>query len=334
MTPGHAEARTEVGIPQRRLSVVIPTYQRPEWIKRAILSLARQLPLPSEVIAVARDTDTTTHQSVKDMQAGSLPFPVHLGMVSEAGFMPPVQEGFRLAAGDVIAVMDDDAEAEPDWVAGLLRHYDDQAVGGVGGRCINMDRERPVETSSTCRVGYVTPLGHFVGGMYLIPTFQGPVDVAFLMGGCMSFRAEVVRRLELDLHLNRSVAFGYEVDLGLQVGKMGLRLVFDPNVAIRHYSAPRAEAGMRDPGNADAVKWSSYNDARVALRRLGLLQATVGWVHRLLLGSRRAPGLVPWLLAPLGRRLGFELRVAKSAAAGRLEAARDVIREGRPKRAG
>jgi hypothetical protein len=46
----------------------------PEWIRRAVLSLAAQSRSPDEVIAVARDTYTPIHESIASLQQQALPF--------------------------------------------------------------------------------------------------------------------------------------------------------------------------------------------------------------------------------------------------------------------
>ena len=196
------------------LSVVIPTFQRPTWLRRAVGSLAVQAPAPDEVVAVARDTDLPTHEVLDDLLGSPLPFRLRRAIVSEAGFMPPVRTGLATAEADVVAVMDDDAEAQEGWVARLLSHYDSEDVGAVGGRCINMKDDRPVDVPAVDRVGYVNRRGQFVGNMYCRPTFDDPVDVDFMLGGNMSFRRDIARRLEFDMELNRNVAQGYESTLG------------------------------------------------------------------------------------------------------------------------
>jgi GT2 family glycosyltransferase len=317
-------ARFGNGSIPRTLTVIVPTYQRPEWIRRAVLSLAAQTRPPDEVIAVARDTDTPTHASIASLIQERLPFSLRQELVSEPGFMPPVAAGVAVGTGDVVAVMDDDAEAEAGWAHRLLATYADPAAGAVGGRIINMTGEVPTPVSKTSRVGYVTALGHFVGNMYREPDFAEPVEVDFLMGGNMSFRREVADRLEFDLELNRNVAQGYEVDIGLQVKRMGWKVLFDPQVGIRHYSAPRQTVGMRPTADTEAVQWYSFNHARVALRRLKPLHGALAFSYLLAVGERRAPGLVPMLLAPVARRAGFQLGAAPAALRGRLMAARGV----------
>ncbi len=125
------------------LSVVIPTYQRPDWIQRAVRSLAAQDRPPEEVIPVARDTDLPTHEAIASLQRLGLPFEIRPEQVTTPGFMPPVERGLSVAQSDVIAVMDDDAEATEGWAARILGNYVDDSIGAVGGRCINMYDGKP-----------------------------------------------------------------------------------------------------------------------------------------------------------------------------------------------
>ena len=179
------------------------------------------------------------------------------------------------------------------------------------------------------RVGYVNALGQFIGNMYCRPGFDDAVEVEFMLGGNMSFRREVALRLEFDAQLNRDVAQGYEVDIGLQVKALGWKVLFDPHLTVRHYSAPRATAGMRPEANADGVKWYAFNHVRVALRRLHPPRAVIAVTYQLAIGERRAPGVLPLMIAPLGRKLGFDVRAARAALAGRWLAIRGVLGQAR-----
>ena len=274
---------------------------------------------------VVRDSDADSRRAVASLISADLPFRVRMGIVSEPGFMPPVREGLRLAIGDIVAVMDDDAEALPGWCRGLLRHYADSRVGAVGGRYVNVHCGKPVDVPTTSRVGYVTPFGQFVGDMYKRPTFSGPVEVQFLMGGCMSYRSSVARSLEFDPALNNNVAFSYEVDLGLQVRAGGWIVLFDPAVVVHHYSAPRAESGMRVESDRESVYWYAHNHLRIAMSRFPLRRRVIALLWQVLVGERRAPGLLPWLLAPLSMAMGFHVRVAGAALKGRCRAVAGTV---------
>ncbi len=50
--------------------------------------------------------------------------------------------GLRHASGDIVVFLDDDAEAEPDWLEKLIQPYDDDAVVAVGGESMPNFRRR------------------------------------------------------------------------------------------------------------------------------------------------------------------------------------------------
>jgi len=254
-----------------------------------------------------------------------LPFALRSAMVSEPGFLPPVKKGISLASGEVIAVLDDDAEALETWAERILSNYREATIAAVGGRIINVSGDVIDDVPETDTVGRVTRFGRFLGNLYKRPTFTDPIDVDFLGGGCMSFRRSVARELEFDMELNHNVADGYEVDLGLQVKARGLRIVFDPQIAIRHYSAPRQVTGLRSLYDSEGIQWSAYNHVRVVLRRLPITRSVIAVGYMFAIGSRRAPGLFPIGLAPLTRRMGFRIAMGGAAFRGRLAAVKDCL---------
>ncbi len=304
------------------VSVVVPTFQRPDWIGRSVSALAKQTVPPLEVLVVARDTDIDTHRVVRDLEQAAFPFSLRALTVSEPGFLPPVREGFLFARGDVVAVTDDDAEAHPEWIERMLNNYRDRPdVEGVGGRVINVRMDGTIlDFGTATRVGRVTASGRAIGNMYKAPQFEHPVEVDYFMGGNMSFRIETARRLEFDFELNKNVGMGYEMDLGLQIRRRGGRLIFDPRMVVHHYSAPRAIVGAREQNDRDGVRFAAHNETRILARRLAPPHAAVATAYGLLIGYRRSPGVVPWVLAPAARRLGFNTAMAPAALLGRVQA--------------
>ena len=174
---------------------------------------------------MAREDNSATLATIESLRLEPLPFPIVRGVVREPGSCLQSRRESALRPGGIIAMLDDDGEAEPGWTAGLLRHYRDPLVGAAWGRYINMKGDVAVPVESTRRVGYVNSLGGFVGRMYLRPDFDDAVAVDFLMGGCMSYRATVARVLEFDRALDGDVAFGYKVNLGLQVRRAGWKML-------------------------------------------------------------------------------------------------------------
>jgi glycosyltransferase involved in cell wall biosynthesis len=95
--------------------------------------------------------------------------------------------GLALAQGEVIAFMDEDATAAPDWLARLKPHYRDPQVWGVGGK-IN-------PTWLAGRPSWFPPEFDWVVGCTYRGLPQLTQRVRNLIGCNMSFRREVFQKI-------------------------------------------------------------------------------------------------------------------------------------------
>jgi GT2 family glycosyltransferase len=309
------------------LGVVIPTYQRPDWVRRAWESLARQGRRPDRVALVCRDTDDATRAAAEELaRRGELNTEVLT--VSEPGHIPPVEAGsrFLLEHCEHIAWLDDDAEAGPDWCARFLDVLGDPSVGCVAGRVRNhLPSGEPVDEAPASVFGRVDKLGRLTGNLYR-PGAAGLTDVDFFMAGNVCFRAKALEALQFDLTLNRNVAFHYEVDLGLQLRAAGWRIVFDPENYIDHFSAPRANAGMR-AAPVEGVRAAARNLTRIRLRRTTGPSRAVALAYGSLIGGRRDPGWLSFLPLSLQERGAAPVARFSAALRGRVEAYVELWRE-------
>ena len=116
-----------------RVSVIVPTYRRPELLVRCLAGIYGQVRPADEVIVVVRRTDVETLDALTQSQSVLGGVPTIVG-VHEPGVVAALAAGFERATGDVIVLTDDDAVARPGWLATLLAHYADARVACVGGR--------------------------------------------------------------------------------------------------------------------------------------------------------------------------------------------------------
>ncbi|MEZ0092656.1 glycosyltransferase family 2 protein [Streptacidiphilus sp. EB129] len=112
------------------LTVVVCAYTLDRWddTSAALQSLRDQDRPPDQVILV------TDHNDELNARAGEAFRDVLVVPNAERrGLSGARNTGIAAAEGTVVAFLDDDAAAEPDWTVRLLEGYDDPAVLGVGG---------------------------------------------------------------------------------------------------------------------------------------------------------------------------------------------------------
>ncbi len=295
-----------------RLSVCIPTYRRPEFLQRAVVSVLAQTCLAHEIILISRIDDHPTNEMVRDLIGKYPTAGIRSVHVSAAGFLPPIRKAIEEARGDIIVLLDDDAEAHPDWLEKIASHYNDPTVASVGGRCYNYFSGVLQHYPAISKVGTLSWYGRSVGNMYRDCTFSNAVDVAHLMGGNMSCRTSVFRQCAPDSRLGNNVAFHWEMDVGLQVRKLGYRVIFDPKIGVDHHSAPRDEQGMRVI-NYDAIYWSNHNYAFMMRKHLTAVRLSAYVIYTVMIGGTASPGFAYVAYSILrGRRLLWRNEVLAS----------------------
>jgi GT2 family glycosyltransferase len=178
MAPAGTTARPTV-------SVVVCGFTEDRWedLRQAVNSLHEQVEPPREIILVVDHCPGLLRRAHEHL-AGLTIVPNRRAR----GLAGARNTGGAEAHGDVVAFMDDDAAADPHWLARLADHYRDARVMGVGGFV------RPAW--ETGRPPWFPPeLDWVVGCSYLgLPVRSGPVRN--FIGANMSFRREVMADLD------------------------------------------------------------------------------------------------------------------------------------------
>lgn len=115
----------------RTVSVVVCSHTDERWqlLSAALESLADQTCPPDEVILVIDHNPTLLTKA-----RSAFPDALVIENTSTSGLSGARNSGVMAASGEVIAFLDDDAVAEPDWLERLLAPYEDTRVVAVGGR--------------------------------------------------------------------------------------------------------------------------------------------------------------------------------------------------------
>ena len=234
-----------------RISVVLPTLDRPEAIYNLLRHLEHQTVGPFEIVVVDQSSAPDARLAA---YAAANPRVRH-HRIPVKGLPNARNVGVRLCGGDAVLFLDDDSIPEPDLVRYHAENYADPGVAGVGGRVLG---------------GYDSA-GDAIGVFResdgkVIRNFGGSTRCAVdhLPGGNMSFRREVFDRVGGFDPLYGGSAIGEETDFCLRARRAGCRFVFEPRASLEHLHLPTG--GCRAPRFEDWVFWQAHNSMLFVLR--------------------------------------------------------------------
>jgi glucosyl-dolichyl phosphate glucuronosyltransferase len=288
------------------VSVIICAYTDERWddILAAVRSLETQRVPPHEVVLVVDH-----NPALRERLDATLPDVQVVENRGERGLSGARNTGVALARGDVIAFLDDDAVAHPEWLQNLAAAYTYPEVAGVGGLTLPLwETARPP--------WFPEEFDWVIGCSYV---GQEPGVVRNLLGGNASFRREVFDIAGFTSLLGRTAVSRRplgceETEFCIRVSQRrpGSVFLFEPSAVIWHrapaarerfsyfrsrcYAEGLSKAVMtRQVGTADGLS-SERRYAAVTLRR-GVLRGIGDALHGDRAGLARAGAITAGLVA-------------------------------------
>lgn len=159
-----------------KVSVLIPTFRRPEGFRRAALSVfAQQRAGEIELIGVDNSPEGVALKLFREIEADA-PIAFRWAHEPRPGVANARNAALALAQGDLIAWLDDDEEAPPHWLAALIAVRKKTGAQSVFG---------PVRARAEgAHRSFFERLYSRSG-----PAQSGPIDVAYGMGNSLQPRA-------------------------------------------------------------------------------------------------------------------------------------------------
>lgn len=215
-----------------RISVVIPTYQRPAKLKACLEALARQeLDKGDWEVVVVNDGGPQSFQALDPQLQSDLP--LTLMSIEHAGPAACRNAGLARARGELVAFTDDDCAPLPDWLteieAGLTRNQ----VDAVGGQTL---LKQPAPAGSKC---------YELLSRFLYEQLRLPNGEPYLL-----ISSNVIYRRQILLELggfdqNIRQAGGEDLDLSHRLLAAGYHQLYWPKARVMHDHQASAWQYMR-----------------------------------------------------------------------------------------
>ncbi len=271
------------------VGVVVPTFRRPNDLKRCLLALAEQHRAPDEVIVVVRDSDVETLDMLRAHDASSLA--IRTVAVTVPGQVQALNAGLQSIKSDIMAITDDDAAPHADWLERIVAHLTARPdVAGIGGRDYLHVGGRLIEGRKKV-VGIIPRFRSHVGHHHLGYGYPREVDV--LKGVNGSYRVSAIRDVGFDERLRGTGAqVHWEISLGLALKRRRWKLLYDPLVAVDHFLAPRFDEDQRNSFNELALRNMAFNEALLRFEDVGTAERLLYFLWAAVIGTSVLPGFV------------------------------------------
>jgi len=252
-------------------SVVIPVRNGSATIGPCIESLLR-LTYPRgrfEILVVDNGSTDTTSEILQR-------YPVSMHLEPRPGSYVARNRGAALARGEILAFIDADCFAEPDWLSELVAAFDHSDVGCAAGRILSAPARTAVQRYAARR--------QLMSQEQTLRHLHRPYALA---GNC-AYRREVFQRLG---GFRESLRSGGDADLSWRMQEqLGLQIEYRPGAVVRFSYRESLGAFMRQ---ARGYAWGAMDLATLhGTRRLSIVRRSAG----ILLASSRAMLLLPTIL--------------------------------------
>lgn len=210
-------------------SVIIVTYNSAADIAACLTALQRQS-VAHEVVVVDNGSQDDTAALVRAR------FP-NVRLLAEAenwGFAGGVNCGVAAAQGELIALLNPDAVAQPDWLAQLSAPFADGQVGVAGSKVLGGDRR--LQSVGTLLEQPVLLTAHRGDGEPDRGQYDRPAEVWSVHGAAMAFPRRVWQQLG---GFDEGFFPGYweEADFCERARRVGLRVLVAPGAVVQHTEA-------------------------------------------------------------------------------------------------
>jgi GT2 family glycosyltransferase len=213
------------------VSIIIVTRNRPFLLQHAIKRVLAQSYPNKELIVVDSSSNNESEQVIAEY-----PEVRYVHLHGQSNNMPQARnKGLTIASGEILAFIDDDSMVQPGWLDALIDTYQDETVGAAGGRIIRAAEPYCNQVTGSPRLLIKASGDVIATGLEAVSTHQ--VEVEHLRGCNMSFRRKAVEQVggfDSSYTLTNTLE---DTDFCLRVKKAGWCIMFNPAMAVVHYSA-------------------------------------------------------------------------------------------------
>ena len=209
-------------------SVIVPNWNGAHLLGACLASLRVQRYPRVEVVVV----DGASRDGSVELVSQQFPEVKLIRLPTNRGFTGNVNAGLQAAGGNVLALLNNDAEAEPAWLDELVTALTaDDRIGSAAAKILHQHDRRTIASAGDLlhRSGRAEQRGN---GQPDDGRFDQPIEVFSASGGAVAYRRAMLA--DVGPFDERFGSYLEDVDLGLRGHLRGWRCHFAPEARVYH----------------------------------------------------------------------------------------------------
>ena len=245
------------------LSIVIPTYNQRDLLDRCLASLIRFAPADAEILVVDDGSNDGTASHVEECW----PSVRVIRLPRNSGFCTAANAGWRAAGGEIVELLNNDAEVTEGWVEEPLRCFRDPSVGAVAPLVKRLPFRNRIDSAGDEYLGY----GHArkrLEGRSCSEQVLSSCEVFSASASSAFYRREAMEKV--GGFPDRFGAYFDDVDLGFRLRLAGYHCLFAPTSIVYHWVSQSHSHASRQllhqvAANSERLFWINLPARQLAL---------------------------------------------------------------------
>jgi len=271
-----------------KVTTIIPNLNGEKWLAKCLDSLLAQTRPADKVVVVDNGSKDSSPRI-----AAEHPLGVELiRLEKNLGFAAAINRGIEASAGEVVALLNNDAGADSRWVeAGIKALADNPEASIVASLMLDYHKRGLVDSAGDLLPSDGRPMPR--GRGQAAAGFSDRAEVLSACAGAAFYRREMFG--EVGLFEESFFAYLEDVDLCLRARRSGRAVMFEPEAVVYHHGASTDlgdRPGRKPVDSSERVRLIARNRIRLLARNL-----PASWLIK----------NSPWLLIGLCQSAAFHL---------------------------
>lgn len=269
-----------------KASVIIPNLNGAGWLRDSIESVWAQTEQDFELIVIDNGS-TDESLDIARSYCGRDRYTL-IENTGNTGFSHAVNQGIAIAKGEYMALFNNDAFAEPDWLAELIKTADaDPKIFAVSSLMLRYYEPELADDAGD----YVTILGFACkrGDGLKASRYTKPCRVFSACGGAALYRKSILD--EIGVFDELFFAYYEDVDLSWRANNFGYRNVYCPTARCRHICGATTGAVRYNPFKSIQSGRNSillpYKNMPLGMLLLNFIPLALGYLLKILVFGLR-----------------------------------------------